>query len=42
MTDLSHDPLAEIPAYRPRQDAIGNHNCLVDMDHVELDRHTYP
>jgi peptidoglycan LD-endopeptidase CwlK len=42
VTDLSDNPIDDIHAYRSRQAALGNHAPLIDLDHIELDRHTYP
>ena len=40
--DLSDNPEADVQAYHQREHALGVHNPLTDLDHVELDRKFYP
>ena len=39
---LSASPLTDIADYRKREAERGQHAPLIDLDHVELDRHAYP
>lgn len=42
VAELSNNPLDDIMAYRKREAARGQHAPLIDMDHIELERHAYP